>query len=82
MKVKHLALTCTKVLQVVIIWHKGSVTDTSPAPASKEQGVLVSESEQRAEDDVEDDKEIIGADLTRFRGVAARCNYLSFDRPD
>ena len=34
------------------------------------------------EDDLEDDEEITGADLTRFRGVAARCNYLSFDRPD
>ena len=34
------------------------------------------------EDDREDDVDIVGADLTRFRGVAARCNYLSFDRPD
>lgn len=34
------------------------------------------------EDDKEDDEDILGADLTRFRGVAARCNYLSFDRPD
>jgi hypothetical protein len=34
------------------------------------------------EDDLEDDVDIVGADLTRFRGVAARCNYLSFDRPD
>lgn len=24
----------------------------------------------------------MGADATRFRGVAARCNYLAFDRPD
>ena len=35
-----------------------------------------------AEDDEEDDVDIVGLDLTRFRGVAARCNYLSFDRPD
>ena len=34
------------------------------------------------EDDREDDIDILGADLTRFRGIAARCNYLSFDRPD
>ena len=34
------------------------------------------------EEDTEDDVDIVGADLTRFRGVAARCNYLSFDRPD
>ena len=34
------------------------------------------------EEDREDDIEIIGADATRFRGVAARCNYLAFDRPD
>ena len=32
--------------------------------------------------DRDDDVEIVGADATRFRGVAARCNYLSFDRPD
>lgn len=31
--------------------------------------------------DREDDIEIVGADATRFRGVAARCNYLEFDRP-
>ena len=34
------------------------------------------------ETDNDDDIEIEGADITRFRGVAARCNYLSFDRPD
>ena len=33
-------------------------------------------------EDNEDDIEIVGADATRFRGVAARCNYLAFDRPD
>ena len=35
-----------------------------------------------AEDDEDDDVDIVGPDLSRFRGVAARCNYLSFDRPD
>ena len=34
------------------------------------------------EEDNDDDENILGADLTGFRGVAARCNYLSFDRPD
>ena len=34
------------------------------------------------EEDNDEDVDIVGADLTRFRGVAARCNYLSFDRPD
>ena len=34
------------------------------------------------EDDNDDDEFITGAGLTRFRGVAARCNYMSFDRPD
>ena len=34
------------------------------------------------ETDNEEDIDIEGADITRFRGVAARCNYLSFDRPD
>ena len=32
--------------------------------------------------DRDDDVEITGSDATRFRGVAARCNYLAFDRPD
>ena len=32
--------------------------------------------------DQDDDEDITGADVTRFRGVAARCNYLAFDRPD
>ena len=34
------------------------------------------------EEDRDDDQEITGQDMTRFRGVSARCNYLSFDRPD
>ena len=34
------------------------------------------------DEDRPEDIEIIGADATRFRGVAARCNYLAFDRPD
>ena len=32
--------------------------------------------------DHDDDVDIVGDDATRFRGVAARCNYLAFDRPD
>ena len=32
--------------------------------------------------DRDDDVDITGADATRFRGVAARCNYLGSDRPD
>ena len=32
--------------------------------------------------DNEEDIDIDGTDITSFRGVAARCNYLSFDRPD
>ena len=32
--------------------------------------------------DRDDDVDITGADATRFHGVAARCNYLAFDRPD
>ena len=36
----------------------------------------------REEEDTEEDIEIIGADAARFRGVATRCNYLAFDRPD
>ena len=32
--------------------------------------------------DDDDDAGLSGQDITRFRGVAARCNYLAFDRPD
>ena len=32
--------------------------------------------------DREDNVEITRSDATRFRWVAARCNYLVFDRPD
>lgn len=34
------------------------------------------------DDDENPEVDIEGADATRFRGVAARCNYLAFDRPD
>ena len=34
------------------------------------------------EEDREDDIDIDGSDVTRFRGVAARCSDLSFDRPE
>ena len=27
-------------------------------------------------------KELVGADATRFRAIAARANYLAADRPD
>ena len=29
-----------------------------------------------------EDKELEGGDATRYRAIAARCNYLSIDRPD
>ena len=32
--------------------------------------------------DRDDDVDTTGADATSFRGVAARCNYLAFDRPN
>ena len=35
-----------------------------------------------AEEDTPEDVAIHGLDATRFRGVAARCNYLAMDRPD
>ena len=34
------------------------------------------------EDDLDDDEPLRGGDITGFRGVAARCNYLGPDRPD
>ena len=34
------------------------------------------------EDDLDDDEPLRGGDITSFRGVAARCNYLWPDRPD
>ena len=30
----------------------------------------------------EESEELTGKDITLFRGLAARCNYLSLDRPD
>ena len=34
------------------------------------------------EDDHDDDVPLTGADITSYRGVIARCNYLASDRPD
>ena len=34
------------------------------------------------EDDNEDDVPLVGSDITSYRGVIARCNYLGSDRPD
>ena len=34
------------------------------------------------EDDLTDDVPLEGIDITTFRGIAARCNYLGPDRPD
>ena len=34
------------------------------------------------EEDTEDDVELEGDYVTRYRGVIARCNYLAVDRPD
>eukprot|EP00973_Karenia_brevis_P014584 1990528-Karenia_brevis.AAC.1 len=39
------------------------------------------EDEKRWEEE-ENKKEMEGVEATRFRAVAARCNYLSQDRPD
>ena len=37
---------------------------------------------EQDEDDLEDDVPLVGPDITCFRCVAARCNYLGPDRPD
>ena len=34
------------------------------------------------EEDTEEDAPLEGEDITRYRGVIARCNYLAADRPD
>ena len=34
------------------------------------------------EEDTEEDVPLEGEDITRYRGVIARCNYLAVDRPD
>jgi len=34
------------------------------------------------EEDTEEDVPLEGEDITRYRGVIARCNYLAADRPD
>ena len=33
-------------------------------------------------EDEEEGEELKGRDITLYRGLAARCNYLSHDRPD
>ena len=33
-------------------------------------------------DSEEDNVEFTGTDITLYRGLAARCNYLALDRPD
>ena len=35
-----------------------------------------------ADEDGEDDVALVGENATKYRGIAARINYLSFDRPD
>ena len=35
-----------------------------------------------AEEDGPDDVALVGEQATQYRGIAARINYLSFDRPD
>ena len=34
------------------------------------------------EDDIDDDVPLVGAVITSYRGVIARCNYLGSDRPE
>ena len=34
------------------------------------------------EEDEDDDVPSVGEDITRYRGVIARCNYMAADRPD
>ena len=34
------------------------------------------------EEDNDNDVPLVGEDITRYRGVIARCNYLGADRPD
>ena len=47
-----------------------------------EQGVSTPGLSGNEEEDTEDDVDLEGDDVTRFRGVIARCNYLAVDRPD
>ena len=34
------------------------------------------------EEDLDTDFPLVGDDITKYRGVIARCNYLGTDRPD
>ena len=34
------------------------------------------------DEDEERDVPLVGEDITRYRGVIARCNYMAVDRPD
>ena len=48
----------------------------------KSRGRAVAEEVKTKKDAREDMEEIVGKELTRFRSVAARINYVSQDRPD
>ena len=49
---------------------------------SESRSVVTPGVDGACEVDDDDDVDLSGQDITRFRGVAARCNYLGFDRPD
>ena len=49
----------------------------------KKSGGITTAGPPQEESATEENKELLtGKDITLFRGVAARCNYLSLDRPD
>ena len=47
-----------------------------------EQGVTSPVVSGNEEEDVEEDSELTGDDITRYQRVIARCNYLFVDCPD
>ena len=49
---------------------------------SQTKGVVMPGISGSEDADTEDDGDLEGEDATRYRGVIARCNYLSTDRPD
>ena len=49
---------------------------------NEERGIGAPRGSGADEEDNNDDRALVAEDITRYRGVIARCNYLGSDRPD
>ena len=48
----------------------------------EDKGIGTPEVSGADEDNNDDDVPLTGSDVTSYRGIIARCNYLASDRPD